>query len=300
MKLIFKISAYIILIWIVAFISCKRELSCESCNVAVNKLPIALAGPDQIITLPTDSISLDGSASSDPDGKISAWLWTKISGPASFAIKNTTAPTTVVKKLTAGAYQFELTVTDDGGLSARDTLRVIVDSVLTTNHPPVACAGADKVITLPTNADTLTGNCSTDPDNNIVVYLWTKVAGPSSVNITNANAVQTRVTNLVQGMYQFELKVTDAGQLFSKDTIQIVVNPTSLNCDISLRQIINAQLVPIGTLSQGRHNLVTATAGSKILFAGGFIPLAYSTRIDIYDFVTNTWATAELSEGGRE
>ena len=35
-----------------------------------NKPPIAVAGPDQVITLPTDSVSLDGNSSSDPDGAI--------------------------------------------------------------------------------------------------------------------------------------------------------------------------------------------------------------------------------------
>jgi len=49
---------------------------------------MAIAGPDEIITLLTDSISLDGSASNDPDEAISKWLWTKISGPASFNIVN--------------------------------------------------------------------------------------------------------------------------------------------------------------------------------------------------------------------
>ena len=67
------------------FLSCKKERSCEGCKEN-NKPPTAVAGPDQVITLPTDSVSLDGSASNDPDGTISEWLWTKISGPASFAI----------------------------------------------------------------------------------------------------------------------------------------------------------------------------------------------------------------------
>jgi hypothetical protein len=49
-----------------------------------NKPPTAVAGPDQVITLPTDSVSLDGMTSNDPDGTISEWLWKKISGPASF------------------------------------------------------------------------------------------------------------------------------------------------------------------------------------------------------------------------
>ncbi|MBD0288103.1 MAG: hypothetical protein ICV79_22155 [Flavisolibacter sp.] len=67
--------------------SCKKERSCEGCNQN-NKPPIAAAGPDVVITLPTDSTLLDGSKSSDPDGTISAWLWTKVSGPASFSLSN--------------------------------------------------------------------------------------------------------------------------------------------------------------------------------------------------------------------
>jgi hypothetical protein len=41
----------------------------ESC--ASNKPPLAVAGLDLVITLPTDSRLLDASKSSDPDGKIS-------------------------------------------------------------------------------------------------------------------------------------------------------------------------------------------------------------------------------------
>ena len=83
MKPILKFATFVLLIGILVLLSCKKEKSCESCNKA-NQLPIANAGPDRIITLPTDSISLDGNASNDPDGIISEWLWTKISGPVSF------------------------------------------------------------------------------------------------------------------------------------------------------------------------------------------------------------------------
>ena len=85
------------------FTSCKKEFSCENCRKD-NKRPNAVAGPDQVITLPTDSISLDGSSSSDPDGMISEWLWMKISGPASFSITNTSTAKIVIKKLIAGMY----------------------------------------------------------------------------------------------------------------------------------------------------------------------------------------------------
>ena len=128
-------NTFLLLIFFVALtgilFSCKKT-PCENCgnNPAtggVNKSPIAIAGPDQVITLPTDSVSLNGSSSSDPDGTISNWLWTKIGGPASFNIGNASVSRTIVKNLIAGTYQFELKVTDAGGLFAKDTVQVTVN-----------------------------------------------------------------------------------------------------------------------------------------------------------------------------
>lgn len=60
-------------------------------------------------------------------------------------------------------------------------------------------------------------------------------------------------------------------------------------------------LVPVGQLSIKRDNVAVLAAGNKIFFAGGnletasdIIPL--SSRVDIYDVITKTWSTAELSE----
>jgi hypothetical protein len=201
-------------------VACKKEKFCEQCGD--NKPPIAVAGPDQATSLPADSISLDGSASNDPDGKITHWLWTKISGPSFANIADKSSAKTIARNLVTGVYQFELKVTDDKGLSAKDTLMVTVSS---GNHPPVACAGTDQTLTLPTNNVLLDGSCSTDPENNIVSFLWQKISGPSNFNILNAGAVQTQATNLVDGVYQFEVKVTDAAGLFAKDTIKVTVSP---------------------------------------------------------------------------
>ena len=187
--------------------------------------PVAIAGPDRVLNLPFDSVLLDGSGSSDPDGKITQWLWTKISGPVSFVVADKSSSKTTVRKLVTGVYQFELKVTDDKGLSARDTVMTTVTVMAPVNHPPKACAGADQAITLPVNFVTLDGSCSTDPDNDIVSYNWSKISGPASSQIVNPGTVQTRVSNLVQGIYQFELKVTDAGGSVDKDTVQVTVNP---------------------------------------------------------------------------
>ena len=216
------------------FLSCSKEYSCEGCN-GKNKAPIANAGPDQIITLPKNNTLLDGSASIDHDGYIVSYRWTKISGPVSFSIDKIDSSKTIVNVLQVGVYNFELKVTDNDGLSAKDTVQVIVDPVFTANHPPVANAGPDQTITLPTNTVNLDGSASTDPDNNIISYQWTKVSGPASFSISNANAIQTQVINLIEGVYEFVLKVTDAGGLFAFDTVKVMVvnqSPACTNCKI--------------------------------------------------------------------
>ena len=276
-------------------ISCKKERSCEGCKEN-NKPPIAVAGPDQVITLPTDSILLDGSASNDPDGTISEWLWKKISGPASFSIGNSSTANAKAKNLVAGTYKFELIVTDDKGASAKDTMMVTVDAVVTTNHPPVANAGADQTFTLPTNTINLDGSGSTDPDNNITSYQWAKISGPASFSIANANSVTTQATNLAEGTYKVELKVTDANGLVDRDTLRIIVNAeeTVLVCGDENRPKVNAQLIRMGTLSEPRSWICVAAAGDKILFNGGLLAdCEGSHKVDIYNIATNNWSVSE-------
>ena len=101
MKAFHSIATFVFFSWITISISCKKEAPCDR-GVNTNKSPIANAGSDQVIIMPTDSVLLDGNASSDPDGIISSYLGTKISGPASFNIKSTTGIKTVIKNLFPG------------------------------------------------------------------------------------------------------------------------------------------------------------------------------------------------------
>jgi hypothetical protein len=107
------------------FFSCRKENSCANCS-NYNKPPIANAGPNQIITLPTNTISLDGSYSIDPDNNISSYSWTQISGPSSSSISDPNAARTTADSLVQGVYEFKLTVTDKGNLFSSDTIKVIV------------------------------------------------------------------------------------------------------------------------------------------------------------------------------
>jgi hypothetical protein len=329
-----RILRNIILLGIVGLSSCQKELSCETCQ-QINKPPVADAGDDQVITLPIDSVLLDGSASHDPDGSIARFQWSKVSGPSAFPVANIAKP--LLKNLSAGTYVFELMVTDNQGLSGRDTVMIIVDAVLMPNHPPIANAGPDQTIILPENSVNLDGSNSSDPDNNITTYKWTKVSGPSTFNITGPSAMQTSVTGLVKGVYQFELQVTDAGGIVDKDTMEVKliensvvsvciipgatkvasfsaarVDLASTICNnkfyysdgwtMDVFDPVSNTIIASSSLSMHRSHVSAITAGDKVFFTGGYIyPPAttsqgtYVSRIDIYNTTTGTWTTAELS-----
>jgi len=91
-----------------------------------NQAPVALAGNNILKTLPTNQIDLDGSSSTDPDGTISTYLWTKISGPSTFNIVSPNTAETSVTSLVEGTYVFRLTVTDNDGAVSTDDVQVIV------------------------------------------------------------------------------------------------------------------------------------------------------------------------------
>lgn len=117
------------LLWVVvATVSCKKERSCTNCPYGRtdNLPPVASAGIDQTILLPQDSALLDGSASADSDGRIILYRWTKIYSPSSGLIVQADSSKTIARHLGVGMYQFELTVKDNDGATAKDTVQVVV------------------------------------------------------------------------------------------------------------------------------------------------------------------------------
>ena len=189
-------------------------------NAAPNIPPVANAGIDQTITLPTNIVLLNGSGT-DADGIVISYTWTKISGPAAGTIIYPAYASTSVTGLVQGVYIFVLKATDNSGDTGFDTVQITVNPA--ANISPVANAGIDQTITLPTNIVLLNGS-GTDIDGTVVSYAWTKISGPSVGTIINTTSASTSVTGLVQGIYNFELKVTDNSGDVGFDTVQITVN----------------------------------------------------------------------------
>jgi hypothetical protein len=188
-------------------------------NPAPNQPPVATAGADQTITLPTSTVALNGSGA-DADGTIVSYSWHKISGPQPFVLSSSVLPSVTLSGLAEGSYQFELTVTDNQGAAGKDTVTIVVNPA--PNQAPVVNAGSDISITLPVNTVTLSGN-ATDADGSVQSYQWTRVSGPASFSLTTPAMASTSATGLVEGVYIFRLTVTDNKDATASDDVQVTV-----------------------------------------------------------------------------
>ncbi len=272
-----------------------------------NQPPIANAGNNITLNLPTNSTSLNGSASTDPDGTIVSYLWTKISGPSTFNIANANSAITGLNNLVAGTYIFRLTVTDNNGATDSDNMTVIVNAV--ANQSPIANAGPDISMTLPLNSTNLNGGSSSDPDGIIVSYAWSKISGPATFAIANANAAATGLSNLVQGTYTFRLTVTDNSGATATDDVNVTVNAApnqspvaNAGSDITLTLPVNSTMLtgsgydPDGTIVSyawsrvsGPTTFTLVNANAAATGLNGLVQGTYVFRLTVTD---NRGATA--------
>ncbi|XP_005317853.2 dyslexia-associated protein KIAA0319-like protein homolog isoform X1 [Ictidomys tridecemlineatus] len=190
-------------------------------NKAVDYPPVANAGPNQVITLPQNSITLFGNQSTDDHG-ISSYEWSL--SPSSkgkvVEMQGVRTPTLQLSAMQEGDYTYQLTVTDTIGQQATAQVTVIVQPE--NNKPPQADAGPDKELTLPVDSTTLDGSKSSD-DQRIISYLWEKTQGPDGVQLENANSSVATVSGLQVGTYVFTLTVKDERNLQSQSSVNVIV-----------------------------------------------------------------------------
>ncbi|BDG01028.1 myxosortase-dependent M36 family metallopeptidase [Anaeromyxobacter oryzae] len=105
----------------------------------LNRQPLANAGAAQTVDERT-AVTLNGSASSDPDGEALAYEWVQISGPAATLSSATVAQPTFTAPsadLPTQDLVFQLTVRDPHGVADSATVKVTVTNV---DHPKGGCA----------------------------------------------------------------------------------------------------------------------------------------------------------------
>ena len=198
-------------------------------DVPVNNGPTASAGNSQAAA-EGDTVTLDASSSFDPDGAFTR-LWVQTDGSPQFSLNDATAvaPQFVANTIPPGGSvaTFQLTVTDDRGLSDTDSVQVTLTNV---NTPPVASAGEVQTA-VEGELVTLNGSGSVDDDLPTLTYAWSQTGG-IPVTLSDSGSAMPTFTAPVVGfdsdpVLSFQLTVTDAEGETSQDSV--LVNVTNDN-----------------------------------------------------------------------
>ena len=213
-----------VLLVLVSLISCsdrKGRTSVPDDNIPPTAMAIARPNDTVIETL----VELDASFSSDSDGQLVAYLWEQISGTTVTLNNSDLNVANFITPTSEGDVTFRLTVTDDDGATATDTVTVGVSVPPVTvppNNPPQADAGMDQTV----DADStvmLDGSASFDSDGSIATFAWTQTVGVS-VSLTGANTAQPTFTApSINGNLTFRLTVTDDRGAQGVDTVTVTV-----------------------------------------------------------------------------
>jgi hypothetical protein len=220
--------------------SVTTEIACDDSvvpaatgTVPANQAPIVNAGTDQSITLPS-VVNLIGDASDD-DVPIALRIseWSQVGGPTNaVTFGDASSLTTTATFLSAGTYTLRLTLSD-GLLSASDDVVFVVNAAAPANLAPVVNAGPDLTVTLP-NGITLGASATDDglPSGSSLSVSWSKVSGPGTVILVNANSLNASATFSMAGTYTLRLTVSD-GSLSSSDEM-VVTAGAQPACGISV------------------------------------------------------------------
>ena len=219
------------------------------CEPSGNQAPsVNINAPDTALAL--QNISLDGSASSDPDGNIASYAWVQTAGSAvnlsgsDQAVASFTAPVVSTDEI----LRFELTLTDDQGETAT---REVSINLSAAQSPEVSASGPGTVLidddpSTPDTLITLTSQVN-DADSSTFTYSWQQISGSPEAIINNPSAQSTEVALpevLTPTQFTFAVTVTDETALSASDEVIVIVEPEQASSTLSGRVTdINGQVI---------------------------------------------------------
>jgi hypothetical protein len=184
---------------------CIIVCSCQK-KTEPNKVPDANAGPSVMITLPTNSVTLNGTGT-DADGHITAYLWSQISGPSAANIVNQGSASTEITNFIAGTYVFQLMVVDNMGTTGVDTASILVN---------------------PSIIQTLT----LQPDNNPFEYQVTELNGQDASFFGPEISIDTWTSSnqpwTLRDIFKFDLSTIPANAKITSANLYLYSNPQPL------------------------------------------------------------------------
>ncbi len=215
-------------------------------SVSHNLRPIAEAGPDQPVRA-GDLVTLDGSASHDPELQPLTYHWSLTSKPVGSqaeipAAVDPTSPTATFVADLPGDYVAQLIVNDGELDSAPDTILV----TCARNTPPVADPGPDQRIGLGETV-TLDGTGSTDIDGDPLTFSWALLSTPdsSTASLSDPASVTPTFVADLEGLYVAQLIVNDGRENSAPETVKV-----SASVDVPIAYAGPDRVVAVGARVQ--------------------------------------------------
>ena len=231
--------------------------------------PAADAGPNRHVLRPLELVTLDGEQSFFYDPcDIKIYRWSQVSGPPA-VLDDPNGSRPAFTPAVEGEYVFQLIVADSRYASGADKVIVLVAA----NQLAVADAGPGKAWKTP-GPVTLDGTGSFDPDKvDQLSYQWTQVEG-SPVLLRDANTAKPSFSLGAEGVYVFELVVSDG---FSQSA------PSRVRC-VGVPVTITGTPIPATQLSSNAY--YPDVSGTNVVYSSPGQLSIYDARITCQDLVS--------------
>ena len=213
-------------------------------TATTNVAPTANPGTSQNVLVGA-VVSMDGSASKDPDGGTLTFKWTLIGKPVGSAatLTNSSYPNPKFTADLAGTYVLSLVVNDGKKDSAVASVSV---TATTANAAPVANAGSNQSVTIGSTV-TLDGTASSDANNDSLTYKWTLQSKPS-----NSSATLSSLTSA---------KPTFKADLAGTYVATLIVNDGKANSDVAVVSVLASVANSLPVAKAGAtQNVVVGTS----------------------------------------
>lgn len=189
--------------------------------VVPNAAPIAVpAGPATVVV--GTVATLDGTASTDPDGDGIFFDWVLEASPEGSAARldDPLSPLPTFTPDLPGEYALSLVVTD--GSADSEPSPIVVTAVPVPNQPPTAAAGRNFNIATG-NTARFDGTDSSDPEGSALSFRWSILNAPatSAAMLAGADTSTPSLQIDVDGTYEVELIVNDGAVDSAPDTVSV-------------------------------------------------------------------------------
>ncbi|MGJ8677448.1 MAG: PKD domain-containing protein, partial [Akkermansiaceae bacterium] len=189
----------------------------------VNSAPVVDLGGDQEITFPVNALTLSAVITDDGypnESMISNWYQT--AGPVDVSINVLSTESAEIIFDEVGEYEFVF-IANDGVASGEDRVLVTVLPEVLPNTAPQIELGDDLVIDVGSHTLAISVSDDGQPIDGGLTYQWTQLGGPLAASISNATNSSVDIVYGMNGVYTFQLKVSD-GEFTVEDTIQVTVD----------------------------------------------------------------------------